>query len=142
MDICCAFCRLLRFLRVIKSIPFFFDIGAILKTLSGAVASSMNILGFLGFVFLVAGIVGVQMFSGMLKYRCSEAAPQPDVTGFDWAPGMGLGIQHTTCFPAGENLCPERDCPGVYVYPQRDPDQAPALANLTDAGCPPCYADQ
>lgn len=134
--------RLLRFLRVIKNIPFFADTGAILKTLSGAVASSVNILGFLGFVFLVAGIVGLQMFAGMLKYRCSTTAPNPDVTAYDWDPGMGLGIQHTTCMPTGHNLCPERDCPGVYLYPEDDPHQLPVLANMTDAGCPPCFADQ
>ncbi len=133
--------RLLRFLRVIKSISFFADTGAILKTLSGAVASSVNILGFLGFVFLVAGIVGLQMFSGMLKYRCSTTAPKPDASAYDWSPGMGLGIQHTTCMPVGHNLCPERECPGVYLYPGHDPHQLPVLANMTDAGCPPCFAD-
>ena len=146
--------RLLRFLRVIKSVPFFADVGAILATLGDSVAQSANILGFLFFVFLVAGIVGIQMFSGMLAYRCSVTPPAPDLTGWDRPAGgdggMGLGIQHRHCFPTPpadpdsrtpENLCSATDCPGVLVYPDHDADREPVLANNTSAGCPKCFQD-
>ena len=146
--------RLLRFLRVIKSVPFFADVGAILATLGDSVAQSANILGFLFFVFLVAGIVGIQMFSGMLAYRCSVTPPAPDLTGWDRPAGgdggMGLGIQHRHCFPTPpadpdsrtpENLCSATECPGVLVYPDHDADREPVLANNTSAGCPKCFQD-
>lgn len=37
-----------------------------------------------------AGIIGVQMFRGSLKYRCSEDFPVPDSSGWDYI-WMGIG---------------------------------------------------
>ena len=99
--------RALRILRVVKGVRMFSDVQAILKTLVRSVGGSASILLFLGFIFIVGGVVGVQLFKGMLLYQCSPTPPAPDATGFDWEPGMGLGLQHTPCYPAigAPNLC-------------------------------------
>lgn len=136
--------RALRILRALKSIRFFRDVQAILLTLVHSVRDSASILLFLGFIFIVAGVVGVQLFKGMLHFRCSATAPQPDATGYDWAPGLGLGIHHTQCLPDGfpeamSNLCPDTVCPPGARY-GASPFGVPQLANSSEEGCPQCFA--
>ena len=101
--------RALRIMRVLKSLRFFTGIKMILVTLAKAAADMTTILGFLAFVFTIAGIVGIQMFRGTINWRCSKVAPVPDASGFDWIP---LGIGETTyrkhCIPDLERpRCPE-----------------------------------
>jgi hypothetical protein len=131
--------RALRILRVIKSLRWFADIQAIISTLFKSVGASASILCVLGFIFIVGGVVGVQMFGGMLRFRCAESAPQPDGTGWDWEPGMGLGNQHTPCWPGptAVNNCSLTECPGVVSSPF-DTETGPVLAASRNS-CPPCY---
>lgn len=101
--------RALRIMRVLKSLRFFTGIKMILVTLARAAASMTTIVGFLAFVFTIAGIVGIQMFRGTLNWRCSKVAPTPDASGFDW---ISLGIGDLTyrkhCVPDLEfPRCPE-----------------------------------
>eukprot|EP01046_Picozoa_sp_COSAG06_P070585 COSAG06_NODE_19804_length_822_cov_0.907331_1_plen_231_part_10 len=67
--------RALRIMRVLKSLRFFTGIKMILVTLARAAASMGTIVGFLAFVFTIAGIVGIQMFRGTVNWRCSKVAP-------------------------------------------------------------------
>lgn len=101
--------RALRIMRVLKSLRFFTGIKMILVTLARAAASMTTIVGFLAFVFTIAGIVGIQMFRGTVNWRCSKVAPTPDVSGLDW---ISLGIGDVTyrkhCVPDLEfPRCPE-----------------------------------
>jgi hypothetical protein len=101
--------RALRIMRVLKSLRFFTGIKMILVTLARAAASMGTIVGFLAFVFTIAGIVGIQMFRGTVNWRCSKVAPTPDVSGLDW---ISLGIGDVTyrkhCVPDLEfPRCPE-----------------------------------
>eukprot|EP01043_Picozoa_sp_COSAG02_P060341 COSAG02_NODE_7862_length_2813_cov_1.518423_1_plen_884_part_10 len=103
--------RALRIMRVLKSLRFFTGIKMILVTLARAAASMTTIVGFLSFVFTIAGIVGIQMFRGTLNWRCSKVAPTPDATGFDW---ISLGIGDVTY---RKHCVPDLDFPRCPEFP-------------------------
>ena len=62
--------RALRILRVLKALKKIEGIRQILATISHALPHSLNVLGFMAFLFLVSGIIGVQMFRGAFRHSC------------------------------------------------------------------------
>ena len=62
--------RAMRILRVLRSLRFLAGIRTILSTIGQAVPYSANVMAFLGFMFVVCGIIGVQMFRGTTAKRC------------------------------------------------------------------------
>ena len=63
--------RALRPLRALKRVPG-------MPVLVGSILQSMpalgNVAGLMGFVFLIFGIVGFNLFKGVLHYRCADPA--------------------------------------------------------------------
>eukprot|EP01050_Picozoa_sp_SAG11_P005114 SAG11_NODE_347_length_10420_cov_5.267997_2_plen_2091_part_00 len=111
--------KALRILRVLKSLRYIKGIQVILVTLGKSAAAMTTILGFLAFVFTIAGIVGVQMFRGNMKWRCSKIAPEPDASGYDWiAMGIGDFTYRKHCAPMLDNaFAPPRPFPLCPEYP-------------------------
>jgi hypothetical protein len=68
--------RALRILRVLKALKRGQGVRQILSTIAQAMPYSLNVLGFLGFMFLVCGIIAVQMFRGSGRHRCEYASFQ------------------------------------------------------------------
>ena len=66
--------RALRVLRVLKAFKNIKGIRQILGTIGQAIPYSLNVMAFLGFLFLVMGIIGVQMFRGLGRSRCEVSA--------------------------------------------------------------------
>ena len=66
--------RALRILRVLRSLRFFAGIKTILSVIATALPYAANVLAFLGFLFVVCGIIGVQMFRGHTRSRCEYGA--------------------------------------------------------------------
>ena len=62
--------RALRVLRVLRSLRMFGGIKTILTVVAQAIPYSVNVLAFLGFLFIVCGIIGIQMFRGHTGSRC------------------------------------------------------------------------
>ena len=62
--------RALRVLRVLRSLRMFSGIKTILAVVAQAMPYSVNVLAFLGFLFIVCGIIGIQMFRGHTLSRC------------------------------------------------------------------------
>ena len=62
--------RALRVLRVLKAFKSIQGIRQILGTIGAALPYSLNVMAFLGFLFVVMGIIGVQMFRGLGLKRC------------------------------------------------------------------------
>jgi hypothetical protein len=62
--------RVFRALRVMKMFKMFSGIRTILGTIAKALPPSINVIGFLGFLFIVSGIVGLQLFRGAGLHRC------------------------------------------------------------------------
>ena len=62
--------RALRVLRVLRSLRMFSGIKTILSVVAQAIPYSVNVLAFLGFLFVVCGIIGIQMFRGHTLSRC------------------------------------------------------------------------
>ena len=103
--------RALRIMRVLKSLRFFTGIKMILVTLARAAAPMTTIVGFLAFVFTIAGIVGIQMFRGTINWRCSKVAPTPDASGYDW---ISLGVGDVTY---RKHCIPDLDFPRCPEFP-------------------------
>jgi hypothetical protein len=62
--------RALRVLRVLRSLKFFSGIKTILSVIGQALPISLNVIAFLGFLYVVCGIIGIQMFRGHTIQRC------------------------------------------------------------------------
>jgi hypothetical protein len=62
--------RALRILRVLKAFKKIEGIRQILATIAQAIPYSINVIAFLAFLFVICGIIGVQMFRGAGKKRC------------------------------------------------------------------------
>lgn len=67
--------RALRILRVLKAFRKIRGIRQILGTIWAALPFSTNVLGFMAFLFLISGIIGVQMFRGSFKNKCELSGP-------------------------------------------------------------------
>eukprot|EP01048_Picozoa_sp_COSAG05_P012676 COSAG05_NODE_1288_length_5275_cov_2.247488_2_plen_1217_part_00 len=109
--------RALRVMRVLRSMRFFSGIKTILSVLGQSVGSMGNIVGFLLFVYVILGIVGVQMFRGRLQYRCAVGFPNANPTG--WAfQFMGIGDPNgpSTVFPDAPYCYPELNEDGNFLY--------------------------
>ena len=63
--------RALRILRVLRSLRFLQGIKTIMAIVAQALPSAANVVVFLGFLFVVMGIIGVQMFRGKTIHRCA-----------------------------------------------------------------------
>lgn len=66
--------RALRIMRVLKAFKSIEGIRVILATLAAAIPHTGNVVGFLGFMFVVSGIIGVQMFRGLTRNRCEYSS--------------------------------------------------------------------
>jgi hypothetical protein len=66
--------RALRILRVLRSLRFFAGIKTILSVIAQAIPYAANVLAFISFLFIVTGIIGVQMFRGRTRSRCVYGA--------------------------------------------------------------------
>eukprot|EP01052_Picozoa_sp_SAG31_P029737 SAG31_NODE_2981_length_4829_cov_1.746089_3_plen_1001_part_01 len=132
--------RVLRVLKFLKSYPAFRDIDDILVTFAESMGHSANILAFLAFVLVMAGIISVQTFKGKLHYRCSAAPPRPNLTeysyDYDFDPGMGLGIRHTHCWPDTTHADDIRDR-SAYVWGNNCPSWC--LQNASRPHACECY---
>ena len=62
--------RALRILRVLKAFKSIEGIRVILATIAAAIPHTINVVAFLCFLFVVCGIVGVQMFRGLTRHKC------------------------------------------------------------------------
>lgn len=62
--------RALRIMRVLKAFKSIEGIRVILATIAAAIPHTTNVVGFLAFMFVVSGIIGVQMFRGLTRHRC------------------------------------------------------------------------
>jgi hypothetical protein len=65
--------RALRIMRVLKAFKNIKGIRQILGTIGAALPYSLNVMAFLGFLFVVMGIIGIQMFRGLGLKRCEYA---------------------------------------------------------------------
>eukprot|EP01052_Picozoa_sp_SAG31_P009470 SAG31_NODE_498_length_14861_cov_3.405026_1_plen_440_part_00 len=63
--------RALRILRVLRSLRFFSGIKTILSTIYDALWLATNVVVFICFLFVVCGIIGVQLFNGATRKRCA-----------------------------------------------------------------------
>ena len=63
--------RALRILRVLRSLRFLQGIKTIMSIVAQALPNSVNVVLFLAFLFVVMGIIGVQMFRGKMIHRCA-----------------------------------------------------------------------
>jgi hypothetical protein len=66
--------RALRIMRVLKAFKSIEGIRVILATLAAAVPHTGNVVAFLAFMFVVSGIIGVQMFRGLTRHRCEYSS--------------------------------------------------------------------
>jgi hypothetical protein len=66
--------RALRILRVLRSLRFLQGIKTIMAIVAQAIPAAFNVVVFLGFLFVVMGIIGVQMFRGKTIHRCAPGA--------------------------------------------------------------------
>lgn len=66
--------RALRVLRVLRSLKFFSGIKTILSVIAQALPYSLNVIAFMGFLYIVCGIIGIQMFRGHTLSRCEYGA--------------------------------------------------------------------
>ena len=114
--------RALRVMRVLRSMRFFSGIRTILSVLGQSVGAMGNIVGFLVFVYVILGIIGVQMFRGRMQYRCSENFPGSGAdTPWGWDLGMmGIGDPNgpSSVFPDAPFCYPELDTNGLFIYDQ------------------------
>ena len=62
--------RALRIMRMLKAFKSIEGIRVILATVAAAMPHTINVVGFLCFLFLVSGLMGVQMFRGLTRFRC------------------------------------------------------------------------
>ena len=62
--------RALRVLRVLRSLKFFSGIKTILNVIAQAMPYSFNVIAFMGFLYIVCGIIGLQMFRSHTLSRC------------------------------------------------------------------------
>ena len=62
--------RALRVLRVLRSLKFFSGIKTILNVIAQAMPYSLNVVAFMAFLYIVCGIIGLQMFRGHTLSRC------------------------------------------------------------------------
>ena len=67
--------RALRPLRALKRVP---GMPLLVQWILSVLPKMGNVLGLGGFVFLVFGIVGMELFQGMLHYRCVRLLIAPD----------------------------------------------------------------
>jgi hypothetical protein len=65
--------RALRILRILKSLRFFSGIKTILGVIGSAMVQAANVLAFMAFLYVVSGILGLQMFRGHMRARCEYA---------------------------------------------------------------------
>eukprot|EP01052_Picozoa_sp_SAG31_P010413 SAG31_NODE_570_length_14016_cov_10.573543_4_plen_2093_part_00 len=66
--------RALRILRVLKAFKSIDGIRIILATISAAIPHTIDVVFFMGFLFIVSGIIGVQMFRGRTTNRCEYSS--------------------------------------------------------------------
>ena len=66
--------RALRILRVLRSLRFLNGIKTIMAIVAQALPAAFNVVVFLGFLFVVMGIIGVQMFRGKTVHRCAPGS--------------------------------------------------------------------
>lgn len=66
--------RALRIMRVLKAFKSIEGIRVILATLAAAMPHTANVVAFLAFMFVVSGIIGVQMFRGLTRHRCEYSS--------------------------------------------------------------------
>ena len=64
--------RALRILRVLRSLKFSQGIKTIMTTIADAMPLAANVVVFIAFLFVVSGIIGVQMFRGSTSRRCAS----------------------------------------------------------------------
>jgi hypothetical protein len=135
--------RALRVMRVMRSMRFFSGIRMIIGTLAKAFAwggQVWDIAAFLVFVYLILGIIGVQMFRGHLLYRCSKQFPVPDSSGHDYE-WMGIGDLNWQpyCYPEMEkgNSCANA-CTTTTIIPSYN-TQEPSKYWSPGMECPACY---
>ena len=62
--------RALRIMRVLKAFKSIEGIRIILATIAAALPHTINVVFFMMFMFVVSGIIGVQMFRGLTRRRC------------------------------------------------------------------------
>ena len=62
--------RATRIMRVLKAFKNIKGIRQILGTIGTALPYSLNVMAFLAFLFVVMGIIGIQMFKGLGRHRC------------------------------------------------------------------------
>ncbi|MDA8639371.1 ion transporter [bacterium] len=117
--------RALRIMRVLKAFKSIEGIRIILATISAAMPHTVNVVFFLIFLFVVSGIIGVQMFRGLTRYRCEyssfdlmgQLAPDryPIVGGpFEWNGTNGtISIDAATIF--------NESAPGPFPRPVDEP---------------------
>jgi hypothetical protein len=78
--------RALRILRVLRSLRFFKGIKTILAVVYSALPLAYNVVVFLCFLFVVCGIIGVQMFRGATIHRCAPGGFELMATIADMKP--------------------------------------------------------
>ena len=66
--------RALRIMRVLKAFKSIEGIRVILATIAAAIPHTVNVVFFIGFLFVVSGIIGVQMFRGLTRNRCEYSS--------------------------------------------------------------------
>ena len=64
--------RVLRPLRTINRVP---GMKVLVRSLLGAIPAMASVLLLCGFIFLVFGIIGVQLYSGSFRQQCFEPGP-------------------------------------------------------------------
>lgn len=64
--------RVLRPLRTLKQLP---SMQALIASMLGSIPQMGNVVGILLFFLVVSGILGVQLFSGLLRHQCHVAGP-------------------------------------------------------------------
>ena len=132
--------RALRPLRALKRVP---GMPVLVSSIMAAFPKMGNVAALCGFVFLVFGIVGVELFKGSLHHRCA-------LPGLDASSSASAQVAFDTevgCRPDGIDVCD----PGTHcAYFERNPNfgitsfDSVALASIillqVSLPLPSCYA--
>lgn len=99
--------RVIRLIRVLKTIDRIEGLRRLIISIMVSLETLANVLIFLAFVYLVFGILGVQMFSGAFYNRCRSYPIDLNMTN-------EFGARMFSCPPVGENICTANDSSGMF----------------------------
>ena len=93
--------RALRPLRALKRVP---GMPKLVNNVLASIPKLGNVMALCAFIFLVFGIVGVQLFQGRMHFRCMDTTDSSDTGEFCAADGPDACGVGTTCHYFEDNL--------------------------------------